>query len=64
MASSERQKKDEELLKHELEQTISKPLLPETIQQMKDGRTRGSKPSKTWLKLAKWGVEGSFAAVD
>ena len=41
MASPERQKKDQELLKQELEQTIAKPLLPETIQQMKDGRTRG-----------------------
>jgi len=40
MASSERQEKDKELLKQELEQRIAKPLLPETIQQMKDGRTR------------------------
>ena len=40
MASPERRRKDQELLKRELEQTIAKPLLPETIQQMKDGRTR------------------------
>jgi hypothetical protein len=40
MISSERQQKDKDLLKHELEQTIAKPLLPETIQAMKDGRTR------------------------
>jgi hypothetical protein len=40
MMSPERQKKDEQLLKHELEQKIAKPLLPETIQQMRDGRTR------------------------
>lgn len=42
MASPERQKKDQELLKQELEQTVAKPLLPETIQQIKDGRTRGT----------------------
>jgi len=41
MASPARQKKDQELLKQELEQTIANPLLPETIQQMKDRRTRG-----------------------
>jgi len=42
MSSTERQRKDKELLKHESEQTIAKPLLPETIQQMKGGRTRGN----------------------
>lgn len=62
--SSERQAKDKELLKNELEQTIAKPILPETIQQMKDGRTRCIFPCGTELIVAKWGVEGSFAAVD
>ena len=64
--SSERQEKDKALLKNELEQTIAKPMLPETIQQMKDGRTRCIFPfNKGWeLIVAKWGVEGSFAAVD
>ena len=42
--SSERQEKDKALLRNELEQTIAKPLLPETIQQMKDGRTRCTVP--------------------
>lgn len=62
--SSERQEKDKALLKNELEQTIAKPLLPETIQQMKDGRTRCISLSGVGLIVAKWGVEGSFAAVD
>jgi hypothetical protein len=64
MASSERQKRDKELLKQQLEQIIAKPLLPETIQQMKDGRTRCMRPAEVSLMTAKWGVEGSFAAVD
>jgi hypothetical protein len=64
MISSERQQKDKDLLKHELEQTIAKPLLPETIQAMKDGRTRCMFSLETSLTLAKWGVEGSHAAVD
>lgn len=64
MISQERQKKDQELLKQELEQTISKPLLPETIKAMKDGRTRCTSALENALILAKWGVEGSFAAVD
>ena len=64
MISQERQKKDKELLKQELEQTISKPLLPETIKAMKDGRTRCISSLENVLILAKWGVEGSFAAVD
>jgi len=64
MISQERQKKDQELLKQELEQTISKPLLPETIKAMKDGRTRCISSLENALILAKWGVEGSFAAVD
>jgi len=64
MISQERQKKDEELLKHELEQTIQKPLLPETIKAMKDGRTRCMSSISESLIVAKWGVEGSFAAVD
>ena len=63
--SAERQEKDKALLKNELEQTIAKPLLPETIQQMKDGRTRCMFFSgDVVLMVAKWGVEGSFAAVD
>jgi len=64
MISQERQKKDAVLLKQELEQTISKPLLPETIKAMKDGRTRCSETLITALTVAKWGVESSFAAVD
>jgi hypothetical protein len=47
MASSERQKKDEELLKHELEQTTAKPLLLETVQQMKDSRQGVSTPERS-----------------
>jgi len=63
--STERQEKDKALLKNELEQTIAKPLLPETIQQMKDGRTRCMFfRGDVVLMVAKWGVEGSFAAVD
>ena len=64
MASSERQKKDQELLKQQLEQSIAKPLLPETIQQMKDGRTRGTCTRRQPLIIEKWGVGGSHAAVD
>ena len=64
MASSERQEKDKELLKQQLEQSIAKPLLPETIQQMKDGRTRGICAAQHILKVEKWGVGGSHAAVD
>ena len=64
MISQERQKKDAVLLKQELEQTISKPLLPETIKAMKDGRTRCSETLIPALTVAKWGVESSFAAVD
>jgi len=64
MASTERQKKDQELLKQQLEQSIAKPLLPETIQQMKDGRTRGIRPVNQSLIIEKWGVGGSHAAVD
>jgi len=65
MMSTERQEKDKALLKNELEQTIAKPLLPETIQQMKDGRTRCMfLGGDVVLMVAKWGVEGSFAAVD
>lgn len=52
MASTERQKKDQELLKQQLEQSIAKPLLPETIQQMKDGRTRG------WVRTRRLIING------
>ena len=41
MASTERKEKDKALLKQELEKTIQKPVLPETLQALKnDGRTR------------------------
>jgi hypothetical protein len=53
----ERQKKDQELLKQELEQTISKPILPETIQAMKDGRTRCI-PFYNWTNNSEMGSGG------
>jgi len=65
MASPERREKDKELLQQELEKTIQKPILPETIQAMRDGRTRCTYfPRIVRADVAKWGVSKSFAAVD